>query len=133
MSAPQIGVFVYSASIRHDDGTGEYPGTPVGGVVVDRFERPDPLTGELVEQVKTVESYRGRIEYHTLAVDDLEESGSGSHVRKDVLRDLSRMLSADMAKKGGGDHLPALLAMSIALNGAAAPAPGPRRLLQGPS
>lgn len=81
-----LGITVYSKSrYRADDST-----LPVGGVVIEEFADGD---GEL--HVRTVTVYRGRVEYHVLAVADIEPGASGGLIRRDVLKQLVLHLSRD--------------------------------------
>lgn len=115
MTAPDIGVYVYSKTRRHPDGDETWPGSPLAGVIIDTYLADDPETGERQEKVKVVESHRGDIFYHHLTVDDLDVGMSGGHVMPAVIRDLGLALNRDSSRKRDPNlHLSALVAMSVA-------------------
>lgn len=94
-AAFQIGSTVYSATRFHAD---DYT-LPLGGVVYDIHDRTDPETGESERCARTVTTYRGRIEYATLPVSDIEPGASRGLIRVDVLKQLVVKLSEDEGRQ----------------------------------
>jgi hypothetical protein len=101
MATPEIrpGCDVRSASIRYDDGEGDFQGTPVGGVVIGRGP----------EGWVTVDSHRGRIRYHHIVDSDVDFTLYQGLIRKDVLRGLAKQIKRAMARDPKAKHLAALV------------------------
>lgn len=114
MRAPRLGVQVRSATRRHDDGEGDVPGTPCGGVVVFISEKVDPETGEMVTKFDTVEVHRGRVIFDTVEDYDVDWVAYSGGVFPRVLDAIGKALTADAAKgKDPFRHNGTLLALSV--------------------
>lgn len=94
-AAFQLGSTVYSATRHYADDDS----LPLGGVVIDIFDRDDVTTGEKVPCAKTVTLYRGQVRYQVLEVSDLEPGGSHGLIRTDILKQLANQLAADEVKQ----------------------------------
>jgi hypothetical protein len=93
-AAFQVGSTVYSRTRHHADDDS----LPIGGVVIDIYDRTDQETGETGRYAKTVTIYRGRVLYANIDVDDIEPGASVGLVRSDVLKQLALRLAADEAE-----------------------------------
>jgi hypothetical protein len=112
IGAPDVGVWVFSTTMRYGDGDAPENSTYKGGAVIGTFSAADNETGEMVDFVQVVEFYRGRPHYHNFRVDDVECGMSGPYPNLRALRDLSRRLNDDMYRHHSNNHLAALLVLS---------------------
>lgn len=113
-TAPAIGVWVFSTTQRYEP---DWPGDTANvknGAVVAVEERPDDETGEVVTWLSVIQQHRGRVRYHHLRADECEYGTSGDAVNVRSVRALCQALNADMAARPGGNHLTALMALSLA-------------------
>lgn len=85
----QLGFTVHSKSLRHAEST-----LPRGGIVIDTWADPD--TGELL--IKTVNVYRGRINYTTFPEADVDGPLEGRLLRRDVLKQMALLLTQDAVR-----------------------------------